>query len=84
MVLYCDVWRNLNVEIHSCDCKDVVRAKVKGFMCGTVEGNTPQQAIETHIKVSATSGIDLDASCYRVMPCVKLSHLTRVSAKDTD
>lgn len=71
MTLFCDVMRNLYCEIHTSECKDVIRARAKGFMCGTVEGNTVEQAITNHISISAGVGIELTRDCYRIMPCVK-------------
>jgi hypothetical protein len=75
MSLYCDVWKNLEIELHSGDCKDVDRAKAKGFKCGTIEGDHFDDAIVKHILISEECGILLDRSCYRVMPCVKKAGL---------
>ena len=59
-MLYCDVWRDLYVEIHAGDCQDVGRAKAKGFKCGTVEGEHSDDAVCRHIMVSHECGIELD------------------------
>ena len=69
-MLFCDVMRWPNVEIHAEGCKDVTRARSKKFLCGTVEGETAESAIVNHIRISAASGIELARDCYRVMPCV--------------
>ena len=74
-MLYCDVWRNLYVEIHAPDCKDIDRARARGITCGTIEGEHSDDAICRHMLVSAECGINLDRSCYRIMPCVKKAHL---------
>lgn len=72
-MLFCDVWRNLTVEIHSSDCKDVDRARARGFKTGTVECESLADVVNSHSGLSADSGIKLTPDCYRIMPCCRRS-----------
>jgi hypothetical protein len=69
-VLFCDVSRWPHIEIHTADCKDVVKARTKKFATGTVEGTDPEDAIAQYIQNVARDGVELDRTCFRIMPCV--------------
>jgi len=68
---YQDVLRGLFVEIHSRTCKDVEKARRKGFSTGALEGDGVEDAIAESIRNLAGDGVKLDRECYRIMPCVK-------------
>lgn len=54
-------------ELHTCDCRDVTKYSMRG----TVEGDSPEQALSIVMELHKKMGYLETAESYKIMPCVK-------------